>query len=277
MSPSSISCVLVTGANKGIGFEAVRQLSARLPIAAAILLGTRSLANGRAAVDAVRAHAPNQFANVEMIQLDVTSQESIDRASALVKDKFGSLDVLVNNAGIRCATDPAGVFDVNLFGVKRMLDAFRPLMAANAIVVNVSSEAGAWTHHAMARALKDVVDDDSSLTWDMIAALSEDSKEPSQYTWPDSKQTFGPYGISKALLSAYTRLWARQHAEMRVAAVCPGYCATDMTHHLGHRSAAVGGASVIWPIFNSFVSGQFYQDGIKHAFSTPMRDILSAQ
>lgn len=86
--------VLITGANKSIGLETARQL---LQQGFYVYLGSRSLDNGQKAVDRLKAEGLNQ---VEAIQIDVSDSDSVNAARAALGEKIGSLDVLINNAGI---------------------------------------------------------------------------------------------------------------------------------------------------------------------------------
>ena len=272
--------ILVTGANKGIGLEAVRQLSEQLPNAR-ILLGTRSLPNGQAALDKIKkANPAHSYSNIQLLQLDVTDSSSIAAAAQRVKADLGQLDVLLNNSGITSHDKDAGraateTLSVNLYGVHDMVEHFLPVLAPNATLVTVSSEVGSWTTAAMAPELQRRVLDADSLSWADIDALAQDyiasvSGGKAQYTWPPSSKTYGAYGVSKSLVSPYTRVVAREQAgKLKVAVVCPGYCATDLNANNGPRPASMGGSSVIFPILNDFQSGHFYQDGKEHAWVEP--------
>jgi NAD(P)-dependent dehydrogenase (short-subunit alcohol dehydrogenase family) len=90
--------VMVTGANSGIGYEAVKALmQSSNPYR--ILLGSRSAEKGRTAAESVRKEVPNSPSTVELLDLDLTSDQSIEKAAEHVKATSGHLDILVNNAG----------------------------------------------------------------------------------------------------------------------------------------------------------------------------------
>eukprot|EP00271_Cylindrocystis_brebissonii_P018223 TRINITY_DN506_c0_g3_i2.p1 TRINITY_DN506_c0_g3~~TRINITY_DN506_c0_g3_i2.p1 ORF type:complete len:301 (+),score=27.53 TRINITY_DN506_c0_g3_i2:337-1239(+) len=279
---SSPNVLLVTGANKGIGFESVRLLAEQFP-ASKVLLGTRSVENGKAAIEKFRSSKPVDstalYDNVEVLELDVTSLTSIKSAVDTVRQKHGKVDVLMNNAGI-LSLDNDDVFAVNLFGVMAMVDEFLPLLSRGATLITVSSEIGAYTVNVMNEELQKKVSDISSLSKETIAELAEDyqkfcRKESSMYTWPVPRRTFGPYGISKTLITAYTRMFALQHPELKVAVVCPGYCATDINSNTGPRTSAKGAESVTWPISHEFERGEFYQDGEKFPLIKPFPLMMS--
>jgi NAD(P)-dependent dehydrogenase (short-subunit alcohol dehydrogenase family) len=121
---------LVTGANKGIGKEISRQLSAKGIL---VLMGARDRERGELAVADLRA----QGVAVEFIPIDVTSQSSVDHAAAEVERRHGRLDMLVNNAGVALDWFPGSelsvdmlqkTFETNVFGVFRVTKALLPLL-----------------------------------------------------------------------------------------------------------------------------------------------------
>ncbi|MFI9385947.1 SDR family NAD(P)-dependent oxidoreductase [Kutzneria sp. NPDC052558] len=195
---------LVTGANKGIGREIAAQLLGR---GVTVLLGGRN-------PELVAAAA--QELGARPVVVDVSEDASVAAAAELVEAEYGRLDVLVNNAAITGggANDVATmqtVFNTNVFGVIRMIDAFTPLLRRSAAprIVNVSSSVGSL---------------------DFV-------------TGPNNQLPFMlPYPTSKSALNAVTVQYARELGKegFKVNAVCPGYCATDLNHFSGHRTPAQG-------------------------------------
>ena len=146
---------LVTGANKGIGLETVRQLAR--DHGHTVLLGARDKTRGEEA--AAKLHADGL--DVQFIALDPTDDASVHAAVKAVESRFGRLDVLINNAGTGSkadyappATVPLSVFEetyaINVFGLARVTRAFWPLLekSAGARLVNVSSGLGSLALHA---------------------------------------------------------------------------------------------------------------------------------
>lgn len=127
------------GANKGIGLAVVERVLSERPDAF-VFLGSRDAGRGAAAAASLAARHPGR---VEAVQVDVSSDASVAAAAKLVEGKVGkgNLHALVNNAGIYSST-PGECVAINLKGVKRVTDAFAPLLAADGRVVNVSSGAG---------------------------------------------------------------------------------------------------------------------------------------
>jgi NAD(P)-dependent dehydrogenase (short-subunit alcohol dehydrogenase family) len=221
---------LVTGANRGIGFEVCRQLAER---GWTVLLAARDREKGEEAVERIAGGRHR----VLPVRLDVTDPESIDEVRASVEADFGRLDVLVNNAAIlydswqRPSTADLEVvreaFETNLFGAWRVCQAFIPLLrgSAHGRVVNVSSESGS------------------------LAVMGAGTPA---------------YSASKAALNALTRLLAAELADARILvnAVCPGWTATEMGGE-GGRPIEDGAASVTWAALlpDDGPSGGFFRDG----------------
>src|SRR3569833_1063379 len=145
--------VLITGANKSIGFETARQL---LKQDYFVYLGSRDITKGQEAAEKLKAEG---LTNVEPIEIDVTKPESIKTARRQLGTKTNSLDVLINNAGIsggipkQALTTSADVvrevFEPNLFGVIEVTLAFMDLLRASDAprIVNVSSGLASLTLH----------------------------------------------------------------------------------------------------------------------------------
>lgn len=143
---------LITGANKGIGFETAKQL---LQKGFYVYLGSRSIENGRQAVEKLKAE---HLHSVEAIQLDVTDDASVKEARAEIGKKTEVLDVLINNAGINGGAPPYTAveaspeqfevaFNTNVIGVARVTSAFIDLLqkSAEPRIVMVSSSVGSLT------------------------------------------------------------------------------------------------------------------------------------
>jgi len=210
---------LVTGANKGIGFETARGLARE---GYRVWLGCRDVGRGEAAAEILRADG----ADARVLALDVADPASIAAAARTLAAIETHLDALVNNAGVLvqgAAGDPdpnevvRQVFETNVFGALAVINAFLPLLKAApaARIVNVTSGVG-------------------SLTW-----MSAD------------KQSGGitgvAYSASKAALNMATVQLAKVLAgtPIKINSGNPGWCATDMTDHAAPRSAAQGAAIMI--------------------------------
>ena len=210
---------LVTGANKGIGLETARRLAA---LGFKVWLGARDADRGEAAAQALR----GEGLDVEWLELDVTSDDSVATAVKTVAARAAGLEVLVNNAGIapgyidalgpdgryerppsrEDVADMKATYDVNVFGPVRVTQAFLPLLLAApaARIVMVSSYLGS------------------------LARAAGSSQSPN---------VMG-YGSSKTALNAVTLAFARELAPhgVMVNAAAPGYTATDLNAHRGGRT-----------------------------------------
>jgi len=231
MSTKSARIALVTGANRGIGFEVCRSLAGRGFV---VLLAARDAAKAGAAAEKLATAG-----TIEPLLLDVADPESIEKAAQEVAGRFGHLDVLVNNAGINYDTWETAENDdidgtvqetiaTNLLGPWRVCKEFLPLLRKSgaARIVNVSSESGSLAHMGA-----------------------------------------GPpaYQVTKAALNALTRTLAGEllGRAILVNAVCPGWVATDMGGAGAPRSAAEGAAGIVWAatLPDSGPTGGFFRDG----------------
>jgi NAD(P)-dependent dehydrogenase (short-subunit alcohol dehydrogenase family) len=207
--------VLVTGANKGIGFHTARLLGAR---GCTVLVGARDEQRGSEAEAALR----EDRVDARFVRLDVTDEKSIRLAAEWIDGQFGRLDVLVNNAGITgSGAKPSEtsleamrtVYETNVFGVVATTNAMLPLLrrATAARIVNVSSEVGSLTSMSVP----------DGLLWQLDAV---------------------PYPSSKAALNMVTVQYAKELRDtpIKVNAANPGYCATDLNGHGGYRTAEQG-------------------------------------
>ncbi|RWH72704.1 SDR family oxidoreductase [Mesorhizobium sp.] len=210
---------LVTGANKGIGLETARRLAA---MGFKVWLGARDAGRGEAAAQALR----DEGLDVEWLELDVASDDSVAVATRDLTARVSALDALVNNAGVALGyvdaldadgryerppsreniADVKAIYDVNVFGPVRVTQAFLPLLLASppSRIVMVSSYLGS------------------------LARASGNSQSPN---------VMG-YGSSKTALNAVTLAFARELAPhgIMVNAAAPGYTATDLNAHRGGRT-----------------------------------------
>jgi len=198
----NMTITLVTGANKGIGLETVRRL---IDAGHRVFLAARDPDRGRAAADTVGAR---------FIQLDVTSDESVQQAHDLVQAAEGHLDVLVNNAGLSGpvrdvhdydADDAAQVLLTNVVGYVRVIHAFLPLLekSADPRIVNVSSGLGSF-------------------------GLFHDNDRI------ESRAGTPLYGASKAAINMLTARYASLLPAIRINVADPGMTATDLSSGNGH-------------------------------------------
>eukprot|EP00667_Euglena_gracilis_P022903 EG_transcript_25664 len=233
---------VVTGSNKGIGYEIARLLG-KVPDVLC-LMACRNAALGAKAAAQLQAEG----CNVRFLPLDIGDASSIAQFVTTLKGEYGGLDILVNNAAIAFKHDDPTPFSqqarptlaVNLFGTAQLTDALAPLLRDGGRICNVASLSGFIDRYSPSL---QAAFTDPNLTRDRLFGLANDfiqSVENGTHTqrgWPSSC-----YGVSKATLIAYTRIVAKELAPRGIAvnSMCPGYCATDMSSHAGPRSPAQG-------------------------------------
>jgi NAD(P)-dependent dehydrogenase (short-subunit alcohol dehydrogenase family) len=189
-----MTVTLITGANKGIGYETAKQLRA---LGHTVYIGARDAARGQKAAQSLGAR---------FVQLDVTDDESVTSALATIAADEGHLDVLVHNAGIQEYTLDGATglraFDTNVVGIVRVTQAALPLLhkSSNPNVVTVSSSAGSF--------------------WAVTNPERPEFGLPLALVW---------YSASKAAATMVTVQYAKAHPEVKFNALEPGYTDTDMT------------------------------------------------
>ncbi|MEV4429763.1 SDR family oxidoreductase [Streptomyces sp. NPDC049602] len=238
---SETKIALVTGANKGIGYEIASGLGA---LGYRVGVGARDEARLETAVKKLRAAAVDAFG----VPLEVTSDHSVTDAAELIERQAGRLDVLVNNAGISGESGPGWVQDptaldldvvrtvveTNVLGVIRVTNAMLPLLrrSTSPRIVNVSSSVASLTRQA---------DPDIEIGPIMAA-----------------------YAPSKSFLNAITVQYARQFAgtNILINAACPGLVATDFTGFHGPRTPEQGAATAIRlaTLPDDGPTGSFFED-----------------
>ena len=237
--PSSNKIALITGANKGIGYEVARQLGKQ---GCTVLIGARDAKLGEEAA----AKLKKEGVEALFVALDVTRRETIESARAGIEKEFGRLDILVNNAGINVRGDgPPSSADVdvvtrilqtNFVGALAVAQAMLPLIRKSAAgrIVNVSSELGSITGFG----------------------------DPN---WKFAAVKYIGYCASKAAMNMMT---AQLAAELRgtpikVNSVNPGYTATDLNNHQGPQTIEEGSAETIRAALlgNDGPTGQFLETG----------------
>ena len=227
---AAMQIALITGGNRGIGKEVCRQLASLGDYT--VILASRDISKGQQAVQDLG------FSDeiIIPVELDVTSESSIRNAKQIVAQRYGRLDLLVNNAGINydswqrtISADIKNVqetMETNLYGPWRCSMTFMDLLqkSSNPRIVNVSSGAG-------------------SVTGGMGSGTPA-------------------YSVSKAALNALTQKLASELPRFKVNAVCPGWVATDMGG-AGGAPIEQGGASVLYActLDSKGPTGGIYRDG----------------
>ncbi len=236
----NMQIALVTGANKGIGFAAVKQL---LSLGYFVYLGARDEKKGLAAVEQLKVLG---YDNVSFLPIDVSNDASVKRAAEMLSSKNGKLDVLINNTGIgghqpqsASSVDMAllkEVYETNYFGTVRVTQAMLPLMqnSGSPRIVNVSSELGSLGYH-------------------------------SQQKSPYFASNLMAYCSSKVAVNSYTILLAIEMRDtaFKINSVTPGYTATDLTNFSGNQTPEEGAQEIVkYATLNqNGPTGQFFGSG----------------
>jgi NAD(P)-dependent dehydrogenase (short-subunit alcohol dehydrogenase family) len=235
MSPTNF--VLVTGANKGIGFATVRAILEADPDSR-VLLGARDLERGGSAKTRLVARDSSWDERITVLQLDVSSDESVAAAADRVADRFGTdpapLYGIVNNAGIGTGDRPMrAVLEVNTYGPRRVCNAFLPLLQPNGRIVNVSSASGPNFVAACSPERQRLLTS-PDVTWTQIEDLMDECLAIEEQGGDFAAAGLGEgsaYGLSKACLNAYTIALARENPNRTINACTPGFIETDLTRH----------------------------------------------
>ncbi|KAH6779848.1 Rossmann-fold superfamily protein [Perilla frutescens var. hirtella] len=270
---------LITGANKGIGFEICRQLASKGIV---VILASRDEKRG---IEAQHRLKEEFHDYVVFHQLDVVDSASVAAAVEFIKTKFGRLDILVNNAGIRGVDvdgdvsllqeyieadgatfvdgGQAGPFhpkasgrlietlkgaeeciETNYYAVKTITEALIPLLqlSPSPRIVNVSSTMGSLVFQPNEWA-KGVLSSEDGLTEDRVDEVVQEFLKDFKNGLLEENHWpshLAAYKVSKAALNAYTRLIAKKNPSFIINCVCPGYVRTNITNNSGLLSEAEG-------------------------------------
>ncbi|KAG5578329.1 hypothetical protein H5410_058463 [Solanum commersonii] len=256
---------VVTGSNKGIGFEIVKQLANS---GVTVVLTARDEKRGTEATSLLNEQG---FSNVVFHQLDVQDAQSIESLAKFIQKHYGRLDILVNNAGASGVVPnedvlramnidlvdwlPGKTFDdiravmkttyeqaklcldTNYYGAKNVTEALLPLLqnSPSPRIVNVSSRKGALNrmpNEERRKELGDIVNLTEEKIDEILQKFLHDLKQDALEV--NGWQMSGPvYSISKLSLNAYTRVLARKYLKMCINCVHPGFVNTDITWHTG--------------------------------------------
>ena len=228
--------VLVTGANKGIGFAIGRGVLER-DQDTFLLLGSRDPGRGEAALERLVAEDAGWTDRAMVLELDVSDDESVRAAARTVRDTFSGeehpLYGVVNNAGVgRSAGSLRAVLDVNTVGVHRVCEAFLPMLPpGEGRIVNVTSASGpSFVSRCSPERQRFFLDPDTS--WEDLEELMAEciAIDGDEAAFRERGLDDGDaYGLSKACSNTYTQHLATQHPQLRIHACTPGFIATDMT------------------------------------------------
>uniref|UniRef100_UPI003AAEC371 carbonyl reductase [NADPH] 1 n=1 Tax=Centroberyx gerrardi TaxID=166262 RepID=UPI003AAEC371 len=245
---------VVTGSNKGIGLAIVKALCQKFE--GDVYLTARDSGRGEEAVKSLASEGLKPMFH----QLDINDLSSITAAAAYFKDKYGGVDVLVNNAGIAFKTADTAPFatqaevtlKTNFFATRDMLTHFMPIIKAGGRVVNVSSFVGSRTLNNCSPALQERFRSEDLSEEELVGLMEqfvEEAKkgEHKQKGWPDTA-----YGVSKTGLTTLSMILARRLSKERpgdqilLNACCPGWVRTDMAGPKAPKSPEEGAETPVY-------------------------------
>lgn len=229
---------LITGANKGIGYEVARQIA---KAGWTVLSGARNEAFGRQAAAKLQAEG----LDVHFVHIDLNAQETAVTAAETIRNQFGKLDLLINNAGIAGTGDGSpskvsietveAVMHTNFVGTVAVTQAMLPLLQSTgkAQIINVSSELGSVSLH----------------------------NDPN---WKYAPVKLLAYCASKAALNMFTVQLAYEFRDGNIAvnSINPGYTATDLNQKQGTQTVEEGAAEIVRAaLLDPPITGKFLETG----------------
>lgn len=274
---SSDTVAVVTGANRGIGFEIAHQLAMH---GLTVILTSRETGVGEEAAKVLQEGG----LNVVFHQLDIVDPASIKTFTEWIQQNYGGLDILVNNAGINfnigsenSVEHAEKVIGTNYFGTKNMIKAMIPLLrpsASGARIVSITSRLGRLNgrrNRIGNLTLRAQLEDVDSLSEELIdSTVNKFLEQVKDGTWESGgwPHVFTDYSLSKLAVNAYTRLTARilsdrpEGHKIYINCYCPGWVKTAMTGWAGHISPEDGADTAVWLALlpELSVSGKFFAE-----------------
>lgn len=252
---------VVTGANKGIGFEIAKQLALN---GLTVVLTARDQQRGLNALTQLKHVTHSTSSRVVFQRLDVCNSDSVSNFAAWLTKEYKGVDILVNNAGVidrdSSHENAKLVLDTNYDGVKRVTNALLPCMkasSAGARIINVSSQLGQL--QVLSSSLRREMENPETLSVDKVDSFVDrflqavEEGNARAKGWPSGGYTScSAYCVSKLALNAYTRVLARSLQERpkghKIYVNCfhPGYVITDLTNNMGMLTPEKGAESAVW-------------------------------
>ncbi|PWN34576.1 NAD(P)-binding protein [Meira miltonrushii] len=231
MSSTQKVHILITGANQGLGFVSAQQLL-RQGDNLHIYIAARDPKKGQEALQKLNEQSDKKASNsVELVELDITNDDSIDQITKQVKQ----LDILVNNAAISGGMEEAkgasairkqlqNVYNTNIFGTVALTDALLPLLTTGThsvkpAIINISSDLGSFGNQ-------------------------------NNPDWRHYKIPFAFYPSTKSALNMFTTVYAKKLPDLRIISVNPGYTATNFNGNTGYKTPEEGASAYTHAILN---------------------------
>ncbi|KAM4115098.1 hypothetical protein ACJW30_04G121700 [Castanea mollissima] len=258
-NPKTKRVAIVTGANKGIGFEISKQLALN---GVKVILTARDVKKGTEAVETLKAAGYSDFS---FHQLDVSDPVSISAFVNFIKTEFGKLDIL--KFVQQTYEFAVSSFKTNYYGIKHLSKELISLLqlSNSARIVNISSDLGQLKFISNENAKKKLGDVDGlteEKVEEVVEEFLEDVKENliEDKGWPSNN--FSAYSVSKTVLNAYTRVLAKNYPTVAINAVSPGFTKTDLNYNAGVLTTeeAAKGPVMLALMRDSKPSGLFFDN-----------------
>ena len=267
--------IIVTGANKGIGYSLMKRLI-KHPEPSTLVLTSRNETLGKEAMSNLIAEQPSIKENLHYHVLDVTKPDSIAAFAEWVNQTFGKYDVLVNNAGVMLKNELSSSFEptmdevnyvvgTNFFATKALTEKLLPFLSDDGKIINVSSELAYWS--TQGRTLTELFTKSDFQEKDLEKAYQLFETAAQNKSFARDDVTNSPYKISKALINAWTHyvLPKQLKGDQQCFTMTPGWCKTDMGGAGASRSADKGAETLDYLIglpfkFDKNLNGKFFMD-----------------
>eukprot|EP01090_Pellita_catalonica_P006006 TRINITY_DN1620_c0_g1_i2.p1 TRINITY_DN1620_c0_g1~~TRINITY_DN1620_c0_g1_i2.p1 ORF type:complete len:285 (+),score=67.12 TRINITY_DN1620_c0_g1_i2:35-856(+) len=260
--------VVVTGANRGLGFAIVGQLAKKNEAKSIIYVGARNEDRGKDAVAKLKMEGAD---NVTFLKIDLEDESSIENAAKYILKEHGGLDVLINNAAFKAAKpippakekedDTVKTIAVNYYGTKRVLKYMQPILRKNGRIVNISSVAGVLDDRFNKEIRQsflspDLTEEDLDALMQKFLLATKNGTATGNY--PSS------YCVSKTGVNVLTQILARKESDGSkiIVACCPGRVKTDMSQGRGTKTPEQGADTPVWLATDKSADfhGKFYAD-----------------
>ncbi|KAI5481772.1 NAD(P)-binding protein [Pseudohyphozyma bogoriensis] len=248
---SSKSIVLITGGNTGLGFEIVKALFKSTAASYEIYMGSRSLSKAEDAIKELEAEVPDSSSTVQGVQVDIASDESIEKCFKEMEDKVGKVDVLINNAGISIDNEIASgkktmrqawteMYDVNVTGTQVMTNTFVPLLLKSTSPRLVFITSGTSSIEEASKGLP-------------FTATKPPAGWPKPNAW-----SFSGYRSCKAGMNMMFVEWGRilKEDKVKMWAISPGFLATGLAGAGKEKLLAMGAKE-------PYIGGEFVRDVVE--------------
>ncbi|XP_060530837.1 carbonyl reductase [NADPH] 3-like [Cylas formicarius] len=259
----SENVAVVTGANRGIGYEIVKGLCKKYD--GHVYLTARDVVRGNAAIEKLKILGLNPIFH----QLDISDQKSVDTFKDHIKEKHGGINILINNAGVSLSKAPIPLsekakktLELNYFGTVRICEALFPLLRENARVVNVSSLAG-QLNLIPSEKLRNRLKDPNLTITELNNIMEKFIRDADQNRHIEEGWGESIYVVSKVGVSALTIIQQRNfdkelpNRNISVNSVHPGYVQTDMTGFKGELTAEQGAEAPLFLALEANLKGKY--------------------